>query len=77
MNLSELEIGEKGIISKIELEGMMKRRILDLGFIKGTKVECVLKSPLKDPKAYLIRGSVFALRKEEAEKIEIRVDHYA
>ncbi len=72
MNLFELQTGENCLIDKITLEGSMRRRLLDLGLISGTKVQCVGKSPLGDPKAFLIRGGVIALRREDCEKIFIK-----
>jgi len=42
---------------------------MDIGFVEGTKVKCVRISPFGDPKAYLVRGTVMALRKESAKEI--------
>ncbi len=53
------------------LLGNMKRRILDLGMIEGTRIKPVLRSPLGDPTAYEVRGSLISLREEEAKKIYI------
>ena len=72
MNLFDLQIGEKCLINKIEINGSMRRRLLDLGLTPDTTVECVGKSPLGDPKAYLIRGAVIALRCKDCQKIEIK-----
>lgn len=69
--LSQLKKGEKAIIKDIELEGSIKRRLLDIGLIKESIVECVLESPLKDPKAYWIRGALIAIRGNDAKKIFI------
>ena len=72
MNLFELQSGEKCLIDKITVPGAMRRRLLDLGLAPDTKVECVGKSPLGDPKAFLIRGAVIALRQETCQKIIIK-----
>ncbi len=72
MNLFDLKTGDKCLIDKIELEGSMRRRLLDLGLTPNTSVECVGKSPLGDPKAYLIRGAVIALRQKDCKKIYIK-----
>ncbi len=72
MNLFELQTGEKCLIDRIELVGSMRRRLLDLGLTPDTKVECVGKSPLGDPKAYLIRGAVIALRQKDCRQIYIK-----
>jgi len=69
--LNELEKGKKAIVKEIELEGSIKRRLLDIGLIKGSMVECILESPLKDPKAYWIRGALIAIRSNDAKKIFI------
>ena len=49
--------------------GSMRRRLLDIGLIEGTDVECLQRSPAGDPVAYLIRGAVIALRAEDASQI--------
>ena len=69
--LNELKKGDKAIVKSLEIEGSMKRRLLDIGLIKDSLVECVLESPLKDPKAYWIRGALIAIRDSDAEKIHI------
>ncbi len=72
MNLFELQSGEKCLIDKIAITGSMRRRLLDLGLAPDTKVECVGKSPLGDPKAFLIRGAVIALREDDCRRIFIK-----
>lgn len=57
------------MIEKLLTKGDLRRRLMDIGFVEGTKVECVRISPFKDPKAYLVRGAVIALRKEDAKTI--------
>lgn len=69
--LNELKKGEKAIIKELNIESSMKRRLLDIGFIKNSIVECVLESPLKDPKAYSIRGTLIAIREKDAKQIWI------
>ena len=51
--------------------GSMRRRLLDMGLIEGTKVSCLQKSPAGDPVAYLIRGAVIALRTEDSSQIVV------
>lgn len=67
--LSGLKVGQSGTIVSVKAEGSILRRLLDIGIVAGTRVCCVLESPLGDPIAYLIRGAVIALRVEDAEKI--------
>ena len=70
--LNEVRLNEEVIIKKINCTENIKRRILDLGMIEGTKIKPVLKSPLGDPTAYEVRGSLISLREEESKGIEIR-----
>ena len=65
-NLTELEIGKKGVVKEILLRNSIRRRIGDIGLIDNTIVECLMKSPGGDPIAYFIRGAVIALRNEDA-----------
>lgn len=69
--LSKVAIGNLGKVLDINCEGDDRRRFLDLGVVKGTKIKPVLISPLGDPRAYEIRGSIIAFRKEDADKIEV------
>lgn len=71
MKLSELKTGEKGVIVKVLGHGGFRRRIIEMGFIKGKTVEVVLNAPLKDPIKYKIMGYEISLRRQEAEMIEI------
>ena len=70
--LNNLKVGESCIIDKITIKGSMHRRFLDIGLVENTYVKCVGESPSADPKAYLIRGAVIAIRSEDAEKITIK-----
>lgn len=70
--LSNLKINEKGIIISLENSGDIRQRLIDLGFVNNTIVECVGTSPSGDPAAYFIRGTVISLRKIDAEKIIIK-----
>lgn len=71
MFLSELEEGKICAVKSIMLGGCIRRRLLDLGLIGGTEVKCVNRSPHGDPTAYRIRGALIALRKCDAQNIEI------
>ena len=70
-NLNQLPINKEGKINKIDCDEGVKRRLLDMGLVKGTKIIPVLVSPSKEPRAFLVRGSIIAIRKEEAENIKI------
>lgn len=75
MNLNELPLDVIGIIKDVKCEGNIKRRLLDMGLVKGTNIIPVLVSPSKDPRAFQIRGSIIAIRKEDSENIEV-FKHY-
>ncbi|TCS93667.1 ferrous iron transport protein A [Hazenella coriacea] len=63
------KVGDQFYISKIELEGTLRRRLLDLGFVPGAVIEVLQKSPLGDPVAYRVSNTTIALRKEESSQI--------
>lgn len=71
MRLSELNTGEKGIIVKVLGHGGFRKRIVEMGFIKGKTVEVLLNAPLKDPIKYKVLGYEISLRRREADMIEI------
>lgn len=64
--LNLVQVGNTCIIDSIQSPDQMRRRLLDLGFSKGTPVKCVQHSPSGDPVAYMLRGTVIALRNEDA-----------
>ena len=71
MTLDMLNLNEEVLIKKVSGLELLKRRLLDLGFIPGEKTKCILISPFKDPKAYLINDNVIALRNLDAKNIEV------
>ncbi len=71
MLLSELQNGEYGIISKVRGRGAFRKRIIEMGFIRGKKVTVIKNAPLKDPIEYSIMGYEVSLRRSEAHLIEI------
>ena len=71
MRLSELKTGEKGIIVKVLGHGGFRKRIVEMGFVKGKNVEVLLNAPLRDPVKYKIMGYEISLRHQEAEMIEV------
>lgn len=70
-NLNNLFVGEEAVIKKINLSGSIKRRLLDIGLVPGTRVKCLFFSPFNNPKAYGVRGSVIALRNDESKNIMV------
>jgi DtxR family Mn-dependent transcriptional regulator len=71
--LSSLTIGERARVVRLSAScrGAERRRLLDLGFVPGTLIEPEMRSPTGDPTAYRIRGGVVALRREQAEMIQV------
>ncbi len=67
--LSDIDIGNSAIISRITAIGGMRRRLQDLGFIEGNKVDSVNVSSLGDPTAYRVNDTIIALRKQDADTI--------
>lgn len=72
--LNLLPIGRKATVKTLTSDGIIRRRMLDLGLIADTEVEALQKSPSGDPTAYHIRGAVIALRSEEAQKIMVQLN---
>ena len=71
MTLNELAINDKCYIKTIKTKGELRRRMLDLGLVEGTRVQCAFKAPFGEPVAYHVRGTLIALRREDAKQIEI------
>lgn len=71
ISLYELPLGKCGVVNSIQVEGIIRRRMLDLGLVPGTIVEALRVSPSGDPKAYRVRGAVIAFRQEEGSRIMI------
>ena len=69
--LTHLAPGESAIVESLDIQGDMRRRFLDLGLIEQTTIECIGRSPVGDPTAYLIRGTVIAIRAKDSEGILI------
>ena len=72
--LCDMEKGQKGTVTALLTEGDLRKRLRDMGLLEGTPVDCVRKSPLGDPKAYRVRGSVVALRKKDAAAVRVEVE---
>jgi Fe2+ transport system protein FeoA len=69
--LDELPLNTKGYIKKLNCNGNIRRRLLDLGFVEGACITPVLISPSRDPRAFSIRGTLIAIRKDDANLINI------
>jgi len=71
MRLSELRTGENGIIVKVVGKGAFRKRIIEMGFIRGKEVEVIQNAPLRDPIHYRVMGYDVSLRRSEAALIEV------
>ena len=67
--INKLKTGEHAIINKLHTKGALRKRLQNIGLIDGTHIECVCKSPMGDPSAYLIRGAVIAIRNSDSKDI--------
>ncbi|MBE6232334.1 MAG: ferrous iron transport protein B [Bacteroidales bacterium] len=71
MKLSELKTGERGVVVKVNGHGGFRKRIIEMGFVKGSRVKVILNAPLLDPIEYEVIGYKVSIRREEAAKIEV------
>ena len=71
MLLTDLSVGQKSRINGISPDFSLYKRLLDIGFSKDSEIECLFRSPLGDPTAYLIKGTVIALRREDANNVTL------
>ena len=72
LTLNTINPGEHAVVHSLNTSGSMRRRLLDIGLIENTDIECVGRSPSGDPSAYLIRGAVIAIRSEDCKNIIIK-----
>ena len=69
--LDDLKLNEKGYICDIKCNEVVRRRLMDLGLVKGTCIIPRLENPTKEPRAFEIRGTLIVIRKEDAKLIFI------
>lgn len=67
--LSDIMPGETVTVTELRSLGAMRRRLIDIGITENTKIKCVGRSPFGDPSAYMIRGAVIAIRREDTSSI--------
>ena len=70
--LKQLAIGESGVINRMKTTGALRQRFMDMGITKGTEVKVIKIAPLGDPIEVEIRGYNLSIRKDDADKIELR-----
>ena len=71
MRLSEISTGESAVVVKLLGHGAFRKRLIEMGFVKGQEIKVLLNAPLKDPIKYSIMGYELSLRRQEAELIEV------
>ena len=71
-SLDDIQPGEQAELTAVAGKPAIRRRLIDIGLVEGTKIECVGKSPFGDPKAFLVRGAVIAIRSEDCRNILIK-----
>ena len=71
MTLMELPVGQSAIVTRLHAQRALRQRLIDLGFIEGSEIACLFSSPLGDPRAYRVHGSVIALRARDAANVEV------
>jgi len=74
LRLSDLKVGEKGVVSRVVGDRATRRRLLDMGLTRGTEVVVVRKAPLGDPIELLLKGYNLSLRKSECENVYVLVE---
>lgn len=72
MTLDNIKPGKSGVIASIGGEGMLRRRLLDMGLTPNTRVEVRKVAPMGDPIEIFLRSYVLTIRREEASKIELK-----
>jgi Fe2+ transport system protein FeoA len=72
--LCDMRVGEKGKTARIEGSGALRRRIMDMGIVRGAEIEMVRDAPLGDPVEFLLKGYNLTLRREEAKTIWLEVE---
>lgn len=72
LGLNHIKPGEHAYVEELHATGSMRRRLLDIGLVQDTEVECLGRSPAGDPSAFLIRGAVIAIRAEDCAGILVR-----
>lgn len=72
--LDKIPTGASAVVVDVDTNNSLKQRLYDIGLVTGTKIKVVHQSPAGNPRAYLVRGSVIALRNCDAEKISVCAD---
>ena len=71
ITLNDINPGQTATVKELRSTGSIRRRLLDIGLVENTEVECLGRSPAGDPSAFLIRGAVIAIRSEDCKDIKV------
>ena len=74
LSLMDLRKGDAGVLDRIEMPGDEARRLMELGFLPGTRITAGLSAPGGDPRVFQVDGSEIALRRETAVRLKLRVE---
>ena len=74
VTLADMEVGDSGVIFKVGAVGEIKKRLLEMGVVAGSRVKVIRLAPLGDPIEVLIKGYHLSLRNSEASEIQVRLD---
>lgn len=69
--LDQLALGEKAHVKRIQGQGAIRRRLMDMGLVGGVEIEFLKSAPMGDPLEFKVRGYHLSLRKEEAQRVEV------
>lgn len=72
--LDSMYPGQRGRIVKVYVAEDIGQRLKDMGLVRGAEIECVYSSPFGDPVAYFVKGTLIALRSEDAKKIGVEFE---
>lgn len=72
IGMDELQPGNTGVVAVLKARGLVRRRLMDLGLVPGTKVTALRVSPSGDLTAFYIRGTVIAIRREDSRQVLVR-----
>ena len=74
ITLADLEPDQHAVITRVQGEGPLRRRLMDLGLISGTPITMERSAPLGDPLEILVKGAHLSLRREEASAVQVKID---
>jgi ferrous iron transport protein A len=74
MTLDEMPRDRRGVVTSLDTRGAERRRLMDLGLLPGAAISAELRSPLGDPTAYEVRGTLVVLRDQQARTVHVELE---